>query len=257
MPHFIIIGAQKSGTTSLFHYLNQHPAIRRASRKEVHFFDGGLDSQVDNYAKGPGWYRAHFPRTRQLGIQAKTFEASPLYLFNPLVPKRIHALLPQVKIIAILRNPTERAISHYFHEQRSGREPLPIKEALAEEEARLGPSLRDEDYQNQSFIHHSYKSRGRYQEQLVRFQEYFPPAQMLILSSEELFHQPQFTLRKIFSFVGVEPAVEIKKLQPQNPGTNQVGVDRKVVESLDDYFGPYNQALDELVGRTFAWGKKN
>ncbi|HUQ00163.1 MAG TPA: hypothetical protein VM093_06855, partial [Aeromicrobium sp.] len=84
LPDFIIIGAMKSGTTSLFTYLSQHPQLIAASRKEVHYFDGGLNPAKDNYAKGTAWYREHFPRKREMAAGQKAFEASPLYIFNPL-----------------------------------------------------------------------------------------------------------------------------------------------------------------------------
>ena len=136
LPDFIIIGAQKSGTTSLYSYLSQHPQLLPSIHKAVHFFDGGLDESADNFEKGEAWYRAHF----QLRMHAheRTFEASPLYIFNPLAPKRIYDLVSEAKIIAVLRNPTERAISQYFHEKGGkNRDPLSIREALREEETRL------------------------------------------------------------------------------------------------------------------------
>ncbi len=156
LPDFIIIGAQKSGTTSLYSYLSQHPQLLPSIHKAVHFFDGGLDESADNFEKGEAWYRAHF----QLRMHAheRTFEASPLYIFNPLAPKRIYDLVPEAKIIAVLRNPTERAISQYFHEKGGkNRDPLSIREALREEETRLKAAVRAKDYKNDSFIHHSYR----------------------------------------------------------------------------------------------------
>ncbi|MGZ9225178.1 MAG: sulfotransferase family protein [Anaerolineales bacterium] len=165
LPDFIIIGAQKAGTTSLHAYLSQHPQFLKPYEKEVHFFDGGLDPDLDNYKKGQAWYRAHFPFRRN-GSASRVFEASPLYIFNPLVPDRMFDLLPEVKIVAILRHPTERAISHYFHEKQRGYESLPIMEALLEEERRMEAALQSKDYKNYSFIHHSYTSRGHYKEKL-------------------------------------------------------------------------------------------
>src|ERR1041384_7789414 len=130
LPDFIIIGAQKAGTSSLFFYLAQHPQLVGSFIKEVHFFDGGMKPGIDNFAKGEPWYRAHFPLRKDLGPTHKTFEASPCYIFNPLAPIRIHDLLPDVKIVALLRNPVDRAISQYFQERRRNREPLEITEAL-------------------------------------------------------------------------------------------------------------------------------
>ncbi|MEM9227886.1 MAG: sulfotransferase domain-containing protein, partial [Verrucomicrobiota bacterium] len=160
----VIIGAQKSGTTSLYDYLIEHPQLLPASNKEVHFFDGGLTPELDAFTAGEAWYRAHFPLVSSVQAGQHSLEATPLYLFNPLVAARMHELIPEVKLIAILRNPTERAISHFFHEKRYGREPLSIAEAMAAEEERLKPAWENEDFKDEAFIHLSYKSRGHYAE---------------------------------------------------------------------------------------------
>jgi hypothetical protein len=113
LPNFIIIGSARSGTTSLYNYLVQHPGIAPALRKEVHFFDY-------NYQRGCSWYQGQFPThpymhyMQTIHRQAMiTGEASPYYLFHPYVPQRVAQLLPEIKLIALLRNPIERAFSHY------------------------------------------------------------------------------------------------------------------------------------------------
>lgn len=252
LPDFIIIGAQKAGTSSLFAYLSQHPQLLPSYAKEVHFFDGGLNREVDNYRKGAPWYRAHFP-VRGAGAREKAFEASPLYMFNPLVPGRMFRLIPEVKIIALLRNPTRRAVSHYFHVRRRGQEPLPIHEALRAEEWRLAPVLGREDYKSETFIRHSYKSRGLYREQLERFLEHFPRRQLLALCSEEFFGSPEATLRRVFEFVGVDAAFSVPDLSPRNTSGGKGEVEPKVYKYLDDYFRPHNKALYELLGEDYGW----
>ena len=146
LPDFLIIGAQKSGTSSLYRYLAQHPQVRESVLKEVHYFDGGLEAGIDTYALGEHWYRAHFPRRAAMAPGSRTFEASPLYLLHPLAAERIAALMPQVKLVAILRNPTDRALSHYFHNVRNNalrafKEDLPPGPAMDAEEARLADVL--------------------------------------------------------------------------------------------------------------------
>lgn len=116
----------KCGTTSLFYYLAQHPQLIPSATKEVHFFDGRVSLENDTWALGLPWYRAHFPLKISMGDGKKAFEASPSYLFHPWAPERIHATLPNVKLIALLRNPAKRAVSHYLHERRKGRETLPL-----------------------------------------------------------------------------------------------------------------------------------
>ena len=251
LPDFIIIGAQKSGTSSLYDYLSEHPQLMASSKKEVHFFDGGMSPKIDNFEKGEAWYRSHFPTMEKVG-NCKTYEASPIYLFNPLVPKRIADLLPQVKLIAILRNPTERAISHYFHVKRNGYESLSLMEALLQEEQRLASIIRDGNYKNNAFIRHSYKSRGLYKEQLQRFFAYFSPQQMLILNSEAFFSHPNEFLQQIFEFVGVDP-FEVRDLRPRNVASNKSKVEPEVYSYLNDYFRPHNRELYDLLGKDYRW----
>jgi hypothetical protein len=253
LPDFIIIGAMKSGTSSLFTFLSQHPQLRAATRKEVHFFDGGLRPARDNFAKGPDWYREHFPLKREMARGQKAFEASPLYIFNPLVPGRIADLLPSVRMIAILRNPTDRAISHYFHEIRKGRESLPIMDALRAEEERLQPVLETRDYKSSDYIHCSYKSRGRYREQLDRYLESFDKGQLLILGAERFYADPVSSLQDICRFVGVDDDYAPADLRPRNVATNRSQVAPEVYDYLDEYFDGHNRALYELVGEDFGW----
>ncbi|MBI4787781.1 MAG: sulfotransferase domain-containing protein [Chloroflexi bacterium] len=215
-PHFIVIGAQKSGTSSLFYYLSQHPQVVRSFAKEVHYFDGGLNARIDSFQRGPEWYRAHFPLRVMLKPQQITGEATPLYIFNPWVPERISKLLPDVKLIAVLRNPTDRAISHYFHEQRRGREPLSIAEALRAEDERLKPAVQRGDFKDDVLLHCSYTSRGRYHEQLSRYFKYFARDQLLILSSEELFREPENTLAAVYRFLGIEQPTSRIDFKPLN-----------------------------------------
>lgn len=259
LPDFIIIGAQKSGTSSLYNYLSKHPQLIASSKKEVHFFDGGMTPEIDNFKKGEAWYRSHFPLIEQVG-NCKTYEASPIYLFNPLVPPRIADLLPQVKLIVMLRNPTERAISHYFHVKRNGCESLSLMEALLQEEQRLEsiisdrecPCFTDRDYKNNAFIRYSYKSRGLYKQQLQRFLAYFSLQQMLILNSEEFFSHSTEILQQIFEFVGVDP-FEIQDLKPRNVASNRSKVKPEVYSYLNDYFRPHNQELYDLLGKDYQW----
>lgn len=253
LPSLVIVGAQKSGTTSLYDYLTEHPQLWPAYIKEVHFFDGGLLPKVDNFKKGAAWYRANFPLKSSMQPGEQTFEASPLYMFNPLVAKRMFRLMPDVKIIAVLRNPTERAISHYFHERRYGREPLAIIEALASEERRLASIWANQDYKNETFIHLSYKARGLYAEQLNRFLEYFPRKNLLVISAENFFQEPESVLRQVCQFVEIDPNVQFKNLKPRNIASNRVNVESSVYKSLNHYFSSHNQALYKLFGESFDW----
>ncbi|MBI5032777.1 MAG: sulfotransferase [Chloroflexi bacterium] len=253
LPHFVVIGAQKAGTTSLYYYLSQHPQIAPSFAKEVHYFDGGQKANSNNYENGVHWYRAHFPLTSRLGNRRMTGEASPIYIFHPQVAERIHQLMPNVKLIALLRNPTERAISHYFHQKRTGRETLPLDQALQEEDKRINPAIKRCDFGNDAFRRFSYKARGRYKEQLDRYFRYFSRDQLLILSSEEFFREPMATLDRVFEFLGIEEGIKSINLNPKNVAPNKSDIAPQVREYLDDYFASDNQALFELIGKEFDW----
>jgi adenylate kinase family enzyme len=246
LPHFIIIGAMKSGTTSLFAAITQHPQIIRCYTKEIHFFN-------KHYHKGTNWYRAHFPLVKKLAKWCKTGEATPQYIYNELVPKRISQLVPRVKLIAILRNPTERTISHYFHEVRKKREDLPIMKAFQAEEKRLERVLREHDFTNPLYFHASYKKRSIYHEQLSRFLGYFPLEQLLVLSSEEFFSQPREIMRQVFSFIGVDENFQVSDMRPKNVGSNRTEVGPEVYEYLNDYFYSHNRELFKMLGNNFDW----
>jgi len=252
LPQFLVIGAQKSGTTSLFKFICQHYQVRPAIRKEVHFFDGGLEPAVDNFQKGPRWYRAHFPlkggRRRSI-----TGEASPLYLFNPLAPQRIRRLIPDAKLIAVIRDPVDRAVSHYFHEVRKERETLPMLQAFKAEEERLAPVLNTADYKHDRFLHASYKKRGIYWEQLERYFRCFPKNQLLVLESESFFSRPRAILKQVFAFLRIDAGFSITDTRPRNVRPEKPEVEAGVYDYLAAFFRPHNQALSALVRRRFNW----
>jgi hypothetical protein len=175
LPDFVIIGAQKAGTTTLFDMLAEHPEVGLSTIKEVHYFD-------HNFHRGEEWYRRHFDRHI-------AGEASPNYIFHPLVHDRMKALIPDVKVIAILRDPVERALSHYFHEVAIGSERLPIVEALKAEDQRTGAH---------ALQHFSYVARSRYLEQLERWQDF----DLLVLSNRELRENPDETFARLCRHIG-------------------------------------------------------
>jgi ethanolamine utilization protein EutP (predicted NTPase) len=247
LPAFLIIGAQRAGTTSLFRALRQHPQLYPSFTKEVHYFDSGATPGIDNYARSEAWYRSHFPLRAAMGSDSKAFEASPLYLYHPDVPARLHALLPQARLIVLLRDPVERAISQYLFSQRRGYEPLPLMEALQAEEQRL------QDTPAFSFHHHSYKTRGHYAEQLQRYLALFPREQLLIRPSERWFSDPQGVLQEVCAFVGVPPFAASPELRNDAPQRPTPTIDPAVYAYLHDYFTPHKQALFALLGEEFDW----
>ncbi len=210
LPDYLIIGAQRCGTTSLQDVLTAHPNITSARlMKGVHYFDTA-------YEQGLGWYQAHFPtrayagwKERATGAPLIVGEASPYYIFHPSALERIQATLPDVKLIALLRDPVERTISHYKHEVRRGNEPLSIEEALDAEPERLaGESERvrnEPGYNSFALQTFSYVARSRYADQVRRIRELFPDEQLLVLQSESFFEEPTDSYRKILDFLHASP----------------------------------------------------
>ncbi len=243
LPHLIIIGAQKSGTSSLFNYLAQHPQLHPSCRKEIHYFDRYFSLGLD-------WYKAHFPQHDAMQQNDLAYEASPNYLCDPYAPQRIFELLPSARLIALLRNPTERAISHYFHEKRHGRETLSIMQTLAEEEQRIAAHNNSN---NTNPFRRCYKLRGRYHEQLQRFLTLFPQQQLLVINSNDLFSDPAAVLHKTFRFLGVDDSFHPHNLHPHNVGSNTHKVEPEVYNYLNDYFRPHNQSLYDLLNRDLGW----
>lgn len=254
LPDFIIIGVMKSGTTSLFSYLSEHPELIPAYKKEIDYFDGGMNPEIDSYEKGEAWYRAHFPLKKKVKNK-KTFEGSTHYLFNPLAAERIYKTKPDIKLIALLRNPVERAISHYYLSLKYDWEPLPMYEAFRQEDSRLQKILKEKDYKNWAFNRLSYKSHGLYKEQLERYYRHFSRDQIMIINSDDFFKYPQRTLTEIFDFLEVDSSFKVQDLKPRNVTSKQQNVDSEVYTHLEDFFKPHNQQLYELLDEDFGWEK--
>jgi sulfotransferase family protein len=249
LPSLLILGAQRSGTTSLFNYLVQHPDVLSPLGKEIHYFDL-------HYQKGLNWYRGQFPYVHQLRRGALTLDASPYYLLHPLAPERAARLLPGVKLVALLRNPVERALSHYQHEVRGGRESLPFEAAIDREGERLSGEeerLRS-DPTFYSFNHHrySYLRRGRYLEQLHRWVEHFPRSQLLVLQSERLFDDPVGATAAVHDFLGVRPH-HLERYTPFLHGAYDRGMPAELRARLVAYFEPHNRELFRWLGEEFDW----
>lgn len=245
LPDFLIVGAQRAGTTALYDYLRRHPAVTGPAWKEVNFFDV-------HYRRGEGWYRGHFPvrsRTRLVG------EASPSYLLHPLAPARAAALLPDVRVIALLRNPVDRALSHYRHEVELVREPLSFEDALEQEEERMRGEIErmvaDPGYFSHAWWNHSYLARGRYAEQLERWLAAFPREQLLVLQSEQLFERPAETYARVLEFLGAAP--HDLGSYPRVFGREYSEMRPETRRRLEDYFAEPNRQLSELLGQELGW----
>jgi hypothetical protein len=239
----------------------QHPGIAPALHKEVHFFDY-------NYQRGYSWYQGQFPTLpymyymQVIHKQAMiTGEASPYYLFHPYVPQRVAQLLPEIKLIALLRNPIERAFSHYCWEVDWGNEWLSFEDALEQEEERMqrvAPIL--EHGKSFNHLHFSYISRGRYAEQLERWFACFPQEQILIIKSEDMYNNPAAVFMQTLDFLRIpNTKTGIGKSKPDFKSYNGQKSPRhkKMLpttrQRLLERFQPHNERLYKLLGRNFGW----
>jgi hypothetical protein len=249
LPEVLIIGAQRSGTTSLFNYLVQHPDVLPPLGKEIHYFDL-------HHERGLNWYRGRFPFAHRLRRGALTLDASPYYLLHPRAPERAAQLLPRVKLIALLRNPVDRALSHHQHELRDGRESLPFAEAIDREAERLSGEeerLRsDPAYYSYNHHRYSYLFRGLYLEQLRRWVQHFPRSQLLVLQSERLFRDPLATTAAVHAFLGLRPH-RLEGYKPFQHGSYDRGLPGELRARLVTYFEPHNRELFRWLGEEFDW----
>ena len=156
LPDFVIIGAQKSGTTSLYDFVVRHPDIAPAAKKEMHYFSR-------RYGLGELWYRSNFPTNlsrrnfyKKTNQRRLSGEASPTYIFYPAVPSRMKKILPDVKLIVLLRNPVDRAYSQYHHTMRANKETLPFEKAIEAEEERCAGE-RERLVKDPYFVTRSYQ----------------------------------------------------------------------------------------------------
>ncbi|HEV2370716.1 MAG TPA: sulfotransferase [Streptosporangiaceae bacterium] len=255
-PDFILIGAQRCGTTSLFRALSAHPQVVPPTvRKGVNYFDL-------NYYRGPHWYRRHFPlATVARGRAARhggavTFEASGYYMYHPFALERAAHDLPGVKLVAMLRDPVERAFSAHKHEYARGFEQEDFEKALALEDERLAGEIDrmrdDPTYESLEHRHHSYRHRGQYAEQLERALAHLPADQLHVVDSESFFEDPAQEYQRLLEFLGLRPFLpEFGRFnaRPSPP------MDPVVHEQLTEHYRPHDERLAALLGRPPRWAR--
>lgn len=254
LPDFLIIGAQKAGTTALADYLAEHPDVVRPKGKEIHFFD------ID-YMKGVSWYKSHFEvgrrrklRSLALGKRLVAGDASPYYLFHPLAPVRCFQLLPEARIMIMLRDPVARAYSQYHHEVRIQFESLSFEEALEAEPDRLRGEIEkihaDPSYHSIAHQHFSYLSRGIYLPQISSWLKYYGPDQILILSSEIFLASPAEQYQRVLRFLGLRKC-ELSAYPHKNVGDYEP-MSPKTKARLIEYFTPHNSMLRRYLNSIWA-----
>jgi lipopolysaccharide transport system ATP-binding protein len=246
-PDFIIIGTQKGGTTSLYNLLVQHPQIHKAARKEVHYFD-------QYYEKGFDWYCGQFPSLAPGNI---TGEASPFYMAHPCAAERMAAACPNARLIVMLRNPADRAISHYQQEFRREHDTADLERALKDEDARThkdwqalenGALLTRSNAQR-----FSYRRRGYYARQLQPFFQRYPRTQIYAFQSEVFFNNPLSLLPGIYHFLGVDPGFRPGDWSIRKPGHYEKSRHKHTYQALMAHYAPENEALFTLIGERYDW----
>jgi len=242
-PSFIVIGAQRCGTTSLWEYVRLHPEIGVPVKKEIHYFD-------HFYNKGIKWYEGKFHRCKERVIG----EASPFYILHPRCPERIAKECVDVKLIVLLRNPVDRAYSHYQHEihlpRAQRREHLnSFGEALSKEEQRIEGEyerlLVEKFYRSPPLINFTYKIRGVYVDQLRRWFHYFDKSRILIIQSEYFYQSTNKVLEEVWKFLDVSP-FRIGNCRQYNNISYSVMSDGNR-QYLEDYFRSTNEELRRFL----------
>lgn len=251
LPSFIIVGAQKCGTTSLNGYLKSHPDICMARGKETWFFD-------KHYEKGISYYRLHFPLkiSSFLNPRLVVGEASPSYIYNPRVPERIYTHFPNCKIIILLRDPIERAYSHYKHMLRIGFEDLATFEAAIEKEAErtcgeLEKIMNNGFYFSQSRELFSYLGKGIYYPQVKAYLDKFGKDRVLVVDSNSFFLSEKKIMSKIENFIDVKPH-NYQDFPVWNKG-DKSRLSEATRNQLKDFYEPHNEMLFDLLGRKLSW----
>jgi hypothetical protein len=257
LPGFLIVGAQRCGTTSMFHVLAQHPAVFSPIRnkKELHFFD-------NEYHRGLSWYQSHFPlrsrgriAARHTGVEPVAFEGSPYYMFHPLVPGRIRRELPGVRLLVLVRDPVERAYSQHAHQVSLGLETESFERALELEDSRIeGESERlasDPTYTSRSHWLYAYRTRGHYADQLEHLEDTFGRDRILVIDSGDFFAAPGPDYDRVLEFLGLphlgQPTFTPQNARPRSPMPDSLRA------ALDEHFRPHDERLAAWLGRVPSW----
>ena len=256
IPDFLVIGAKRCGTTSLYQHLSEHPCISRSPRDNIGFFN-------ENYHLGINWYKSLFPtvfykkKMESKNKQCLFFDVTSTYMEEELTAKNVYEVNPNQKIIVILRNPVDRAYSHYHVNVKEKSEKRSFEDAIFEEMNRI-KSERIIQNKNKNLrvftpnnIH--YLKKGFYALQLKSWFKIFPREQILVLSTEEFQEDQNLIYKKIFDFLNI-PNMKIKNTEKMEKG-NYIPMKDKTRTLLLDYFIQYNHELFELINSEFNWEK--
>ncbi len=258
-PDLLVVGAKRGGTTSLWRYLDDHPGVlptfpRAEHIKGTYFFD-------ENWNRGTDWYRSHYPTIarrrlaeRRLGYRPVTVEASPYYLFHPHAPSRAAEVVPDALIVALLRDPVERAFSHW-KERRNHTEDLSFVDALAAEADRTSgieaEMLADPSLVSTAHRHQSYVAQSRYAPMLERWFDAFGRDQVLVTAAEDFYANPQCFVDQVTDRLGL-PRRDLGTPEPFNAEPS-ADMDQDVRHHLSEVLADDITAVERLLGRSMPW----
>ncbi|MDQ1294704.1 MAG: hypothetical protein QG608_2589 [Actinomycetota bacterium] len=254
-PDFIVLGAKRAGTTTLYHAVVAHPRAtvlfpRWQRTKSPHYFDL-------KHTRPHAWYRSFFPLRRPVGPpRPLAGDAAPYLLYHPVSPRWVAEEAPRAKLLVMLRDPIERAWSHHWDRVRNGMEDLSFEDAVAAEPERLAGQeaalLADPTTPCPAHEHFSYVDRGRYAVQLRRWFAQVPAERMLIMRSEDFYVDPQRVFDSVTDFLG------LSRFAPERFGRHHAHADRPAVpapvrERLAPMFTDGNRDLADLLGTPVWW----
>ena len=248
LPDFIIIGTVRSGSTSLYYNICEHPSVLEAAYDEIGYFDS-------NYHLGENWYRSMFPtqkimnKIREDTGYSITGEDTPFYFWKKEVAERILSDMPETKLIVILRNPVDRAYSNYNLAVRENNEKLTFEEAIGEEIEFLSKNSFRETVDR----FRSYLTKGMYVNQIKPWLDIFSREQLHFLSTEQMKNEPCETLDLVFKFLSI-PSYDIKNLQERKLA-NYKQMNENTREQLIKYYKSYNEEFFKIINQKFEWDK--
>lgn len=256
LPNFIIFGAPRCGTTSLYDHLVKHPSVVSALSKEVGYFE-------HDYHRGLKWYKMYFPlKIEKYKIKNPfredfmTGEATANYIHHPQVPNLIKKDLPNVKLIVMLRNPVDRAFSQFYKQVKQGRESLSFELAIKKEEERIKGEtekmLADSSYYGLNYHNYSYLTAGKYYDRLKLWFEKFPKEQIFVIKSEDFYKDPNYMYSKTLKFLNLKHW-ELKTYKKLNYFSDKPKIESSIEKKLSEYFLPHNEKLYKFLGRDFEW----
>jgi len=251
LPNFIIVGAVRCGTTSLYYNICEHSCVLAAAYDEIGFFDS-------NYELGINWYKSMFPtKFKRKKIELKTGicitgEDTPFYFWDKKSIERIKKEIPKIKLIILLRNPIDRAYSNYHLGVRLGSESLSFEDSIKKEIELLEKNNDIESDGIEKFLRpRSYIAKGLYHNQIKNWFKIFSKDQILVLSTENLAKKPHQTLEQIFNFLDL-PNEQIKNLQNRKVGNYQK-MNEDTRQFLRKLFKPHNEKLFKFLEKKFEW----